>query len=35
MSDQSEGYDYVGCSILNFHAREKDIYGFTNWFPVK
>lgn len=35
MYDQSEGYDYVGHSIFNFHVREKDMYGFTNWFPVK
>lgn len=35
MYDQSEGYDYVGHSIFNFHGGEKDIYGFTNWFPVK
>lgn len=34
MSDQSEGYDYLGCSVLNSHVEE-DIYGLTNRFAIK
>lgn len=35
MPEQIGGHDYFGCSVLNFHVGEKDIYGFTNWFSVK